>query len=269
MDEDTYHGDPLKHVGGSLSASMAKVLNQPGGEAKLRWQLNHPPASKAVFEFGKAAHSLVLGVGAEIVSIEGHRGKTDVKAAIKAAQDAGKIVLTPKEYDQVHGMADALRAHSRTAELLLTGITPEVSAFRKHETGTWLRSRFDGLNTDAGHVIDFKTARSADAETFARDAFKFGYHLQAAAYLAMAEELTGKEHSFYFIAQEKTAPYLPSVLEMSKDWLTQGREDYELAIEIWNRCQRLNEWPGYPDEIQTILPPVWATGDDDEMEVAA
>src|SRR5258706_418444 len=46
----------------ALSASGAKLLLPPSCPAKFRWALDHP-VHKDVFDFGSAAHKMVLGAG--------------------------------------------------------------------------------------------------------------------------------------------------------------------------------------------------------------
>ena len=59
---DEYHADPVK--GGSLSSSGArKILECP---ARFRWERDHPPVPTDAFNFGHAAHKLVLGAGPDV-----------------------------------------------------------------------------------------------------------------------------------------------------------------------------------------------------------
>ncbi len=55
-----YHADP------ALSASGMKLLLDPGCPALYRYERDHPQPPKATFDFGHAAHRLVLGDGAKL-----------------------------------------------------------------------------------------------------------------------------------------------------------------------------------------------------------
>ena len=255
MPEGAYYGDPVPWS--SLSASMCKVLIQPGGPAKLRQQLNSPPAPKAEFDIGHAAHKLVLGVGAELALIPHAEWRTkEAKAAVAEARAEGKIPMRPADWDRVHTMAERVYAHPEAAALL-NGVVPEVSAFRRHESGMWLRSRFDAVGND--RIIDYKSTRSAAPEAFRRDAANLGYHVQAAFYSAMSHALDGLPDNpdFVFIAQEKEPPYLVSVIELSPAFLAIGTAAYEHAIALYQRCQETGEWPGYPNQTTVLDPPPW------------
>jgi hypothetical protein len=84
-----------------------------------------------------------------------------------------------------------------------------------------VRGFLDCLTTD-GNIVDLKSARSVSA--FKYDAFKFGYDIQAYIYT----KVFGGE--FYWVAQEKTFPYLPAVFHASQDTIESGRRKFEKAI---------------------------------------
>ena len=263
MPEDVYYGDPVP--GGSLSASMCKVLVQPGGPAKLRQELDHPRPPKPVFDIGHAAHKLVLGVGAELELVPHAEWRSkEAKAAVAQAREAGRIPLKPVDYDRAHAMAEKLDKHP-VASRLLTDVRPEVSAFRQHGSGVWLRTRIDAVGN--GYIADYKTTRSADPDAFRRDSANLGYHVQSAFYVAMSDALEGLPDSpeFYFITQEKEPPYLVSVAELSPTFLAIGAAAVEHAIDLWQQCTATGEWPGYPGGITTLEPPPWlrSPGPDD------
>ncbi|MDN5726842.1 MAG: PD-(D/E)XK nuclease-like domain-containing protein [Propionibacteriales bacterium] len=257
MDEDRYHGDPVE--AGSLSVSRLKTLIQPGGPARFAWDRTHPRGDRPEFDFGHAAHALVLGAGAPLhrLSYDDMRSKA-AKEEASTARAKGAVPLKPKEYDQVVEMAAAIES-TPGAQAALAG-EPEVSAFRQDdESGLWLRARFDVLGDH--HLGDYKTAVSADPDTFARKAYEFGYDMQAAHYLATAVALGAvpADAPFRFVVQEKTAPYLVSVIELDQSYLEIGTERVRRAIDLYAACVAAGDWPGYPADVVTVGPPRWAT----------
>jgi hypothetical protein len=255
-----YHADPVP--GGSLSCSGAKKLLSPSTPALFKYEQEHPPESTKAFDEGKAAHRLVLGVGPELVLIPFDEWRTnEAKAAVKEAQDRGAIPLKPKQWQMVHDMAEALQAHPTAAALLdpERGL-PEQSLFwTDPDTGVTLRARLDWLPdpTPGGRMIlaDYKTARSAHPEQFARAAADYGYHQQDPWYsegvraLGLTEDL-----AFVFIVQEKTPPYLVSVCQLVDDDRRLGHVLNHQAIRIYAECKRTGNWPGYPDVTVVELP---------------
>lgn len=260
LPEDEYHSRP------ELSASMAKILIQPGGPAKLRHQLDTPRVEKKTFDFGHAAHQLVLGTGApireipaDILASNGAVSTREAKAFVAAARAEGAVPLKPVEVAQVEAMAAKLEAdRDAVAALRMDGARCEVSALATDPaTGTGLRCRFDVVA--AAGVTDYKTAVNAEPGKFARRTMlDMGYHVQAAHYLDMARTLglTSDDAVFRFVAQEKTPPYLVAVVTVSDAYLALGRREMRRAIDLWAECNATGIWPGYAPSVAE--PPAWA-----------
>jgi hypothetical protein len=261
---EDYHRDPVP--GGSLSSTGARKLLRPSCPAKFRWEQTHPQPPKDEFDIGTAAHKLVLGNGPRIVKVDADSWRTNA-AKDKAAQirAEGGVPLLPREYEQVHAMASALRREPLAAALLAahTG-EPEKSLFWvDEETGVWRRARPDWLPTYVGGrliVADYKTAVSAEPEKRARSAFDYGYYQQADWYLAgmHALGLGSERDAFLFVVQEKTPPYVVSVIGLADVWLALGRARNRKALEIYRDCAQANRWPGYADEVTYVSLPPWA-----------
>jgi hypothetical protein len=257
-----YHSDPVP--GGSLSRSGMKRLLPPSTPAHFKWERDHPPETKPVFEFGKAAHRLVLGVGPEIVKLPYDDLRTAAAKAFKAeAEERGAVVLKEPEWVAVHGMAEALRAHPVAAALFDPERGhPEQSLFWPDEpTGVTLRARLDWLpdTTPGGRLIipDYKTATSADPREFARKAPDYGYDLQDPMYTDGARALgLGDDIAFVFIVQQKTPPYLVSGVQLHDDDRWVARQRIRRATDLFHQCTTTNHWPGY-DDVTVVEMPVW------------
>ncbi len=260
IDEAEYHAHP-----GSLSVSGAKVLLK--APALYRWQQDHP-VHRDVFDFGSAAHALVLGRGMESIYVapyddwtrrKGPEGgvayTTDEK---RIGQEDGLSVILPKEWQVVCDMADALSSH-RLAMRLLSDGEPEVSAFCIDEpTGVMRRSRIDWLG--ATYIADFKTTADSDPTVLGASGAKWGYEMQAAWYLDIARDLGHPADAFGFIFQMKEPPYLVSVVEFDDDSIERGRRRNRRALQIYRDCAESGLWPGFQadGEITTIRVPNWA-----------
>ncbi|MDI9885349.1 PD-(D/E)XK nuclease-like domain-containing protein [Streptomyces sp. HNM0645] len=261
MTNEEYHADR-----GSLSSSGARKLLLPSCPALFRYEQDHPQPPKKVFDLGNAAHKLVLGNGPDLVQIDAEEWRTNaVKADVAAVRAAGNIPLKPSEYEQVHAMADALRRHP-VASLLFDPErgTPEQSLFwRDDRTGVMRRARLDWLpEPRAGRLIipDYKTCRSANPEQLAKAVDDFGYHQQDDWYRSGAKALgLADEHAaFVFVCQEKTAPYVVTVVEMDATARRIGAARNRRALELFAECTASGYWPGYSDEIAYLSLPAWA-----------
>jgi len=260
ISEEIYFGS--QHA---LSCSGAKLLLPPSCPAKFFYAQDHP-VYKDVWDFGSAAHKLVLGSGPELVVVPYDSWRTnDAKAMRTEARAAGKIPMLEPDCERVRDMADAIRRHSLANALLNPdyGHAEQSLFWRDPETGILLRSRFDVLRDKVGGPLmipDYKTADSADPDTFARSAANFNYHMQDAFYSDGAAALGYHKPRVLFVVQEKEPPYLVSVVELDYESRQAGRRRYRRAIGIYLKCVAKDEWPGYvdDDQIRYISLPAWA-----------
>ena len=265
LDETTYHADPVPGL--SLSCSGAKKLLPPSCPALFKHQRDHGQPHKAVFDFGHAAHKAVLGIGAtvEVLDFPDYRTKA-AQVARDAVYEAGAVPLLTEEAERVEGMAAAIKAHPIASTLFnpSTG-KAEQSLFRRDaKTGVMLRSRLDWLPEPvAGQrltVVDYKSCRSAEPDALSKAVAAYGYAMQAAWYCSMVSELGLDEApEFRFVFQEKTAPYLVTVVELDTEAMLIGEQQMRQAIDLYAECSRTDTWPGYVDGVELIALPFWAT----------
>lgn len=249
-----YHSDES-----TLSSSGARqLLRCP---AKFRYEQDNGTTHRDVFDFGSAAHTLVLGAGDEIavVDADSWRGK-DAQQQRTEARDSHRIPLLVGDYEKASAMASTVHEHPVAANLLAEGVAEQSGVFTDERT--WLRLRFrpDWTTTyeDAPTLVDYKTAASAEPAVFARKAYDFGYHIQAAWYQAGYAALTGVVPTFLFIVQEKEPPYLVSVVEFDFAAEQAGLADMRRALDVYQACQETGIWPGYGDIVHNISLPGWA-----------
>lgn len=267
MTNEEYHA-----ARGSLSSSGARMLLPPSCPALFRHAQDTPQEPKKTFELGTAAHKLVLGEGPDLVQVDADKWTTAaVKAEVAAIREEGAIPLKSAEYEQVHAMADALRRHPIASVLFDPARgKPEQSLFwRDRPTGVMRRARFDWLpDARSGRLIipDYKTCRSAEPAALARAVQEFGYHQQDDWYRAAARALNLADDSaaFVFVCQEKTAPYLVTVVEMDAEARRIGAARNRRALEVFAECTETGIWPGYSNEIAYLSLPTWAAIRDTE-----
>ncbi len=262
-----YHGDRA-----SLSSSGARRLLPPSCPALFRYEQDHPQPPKKVFDIGTAAHREVLGDGPELVLVDAERWDTKaVKEAVAEIRAEGAVPLKRGEYDAVLGMADAIRRHPVASALFNPEHgRPEQSVFwTDGPSGVMRRARFDWLpDPRDGRLIipDYKTCRSAEPSALARAVDEYGYHCQADWYRAGARAAgLGDEHTaFVFVCQEKTAPYVVTVVELDAMSLRIGAAKNRRAIETFAACTETGRWPGYSDGIEYLSLPPYAERRDEE-----
>lgn len=238
-----------------LSSSGARKLLPPSCPAKFKWEQDNPPPPRDVFDFGTVAHTLVLGKGESVYVIDAPDWRSkEAREERDGARSQGLVPILRKDHNTAVAMANALR--HQHPDLFVDGEAEVIKTWTDFETGTPLRTMFDWLS---GNLIDdYKTAASADPGEFARSAFKYGYHIQAAWYEDTLVALGIDDPRFRFVVQEKTPPYLVSLIELDDLALTIGRHEYRKAIDIYARCVETDTWPGYSDDVVTVETPQWA-----------
>ncbi|MFG3340574.1 PD-(D/E)XK nuclease-like domain-containing protein [Glycomyces sp. NPDC048151] len=262
MDEAIYHADPVP--GGSLSSTGARALLPPGTPAKYHYERGRTVHKKA-FDYGSAAHKLILGTGPEIAVIEADNWTTkDAKNQRDAAYSDGAVPLLAHEYENVLAMATMIRRHPIAGPLFNRPGQAELSMFWVDpDTGVWCRGRLDWLpdRNEGQRLIaaEYKTCRSAALPDIAKAVHDFGYHQQAAHYLT-GMRATGLDENpaFVHIFQEKTPPFLVNVVEIDAYNLNIGAAKNKRALQIYRECTDTGTWPGYGDLVTSISMPAWA-----------
>lgn len=168
-----------------------------------------------------------------------------------------EIELDSNELNQVVGVGRAINNNKFAKNAFSQEGESELSIFWiDEETGLWLKCRPDFLPYDCKDIPDYKTCTSANPQTFFGDFVKFGYHLQAANYREGVNaiikhfklDLSGVE-SFFFVAQEKEAPFITQVYLPDMTIVDYGRKAIRKAIQIYEECLVNDVWEAYSDHI--------------------
>jgi hypothetical protein len=260
MDEAEYHAHP------ALSSSGAKKLLPPSCPALFKWERENKRPEKRAFDLGHAAHAKVLGVGARLAVVDALDWRT--KAAREARDEAYAEGLTPvlaHEDEQITGMAAAILEHPIASAVFDPDYgSPEQSLFWCDERfGVERRARLDWLPEPSGGrliVADYKTCISAEPAAIRKTVANYGYYMQAPWYIDAVRALgLAEDVSFVFVFQEKTAPYLVTVVELDAMALRLGAARNDQALAVFAECTETGDWPGYSDEVELISLPSWAT----------
>ncbi len=154
-----------------------------------------------------------------------------------------KIIITTEEYDMIMSMMQQLQKNSQAVELLQECEFEKEVYWIDPTTGLACKKKMD--ISGSAHRADYKTTDCADPYKWQRKAWGFDYYRQAGFY-----DLD--EHKeFWFIAQEKVAPYGVSVHKCTDDMLNYGKDESMKLLGQIKSCQDENYWPGY--EIKTPI----------------
>lgn len=251
---------------GVSSSELKKIMKSP---AHYKYWKDNPQEDTPALLYGRAAHKYVLETYdfynefavAPNVDRRTKEGKEEWAKFI--AESEGKDVITKEQFEQIDAMRTAAYATPFVSKLL-SG-EKELSFWGADEdTGLTLKIRPDCITEWNGKniLIDYKTAQDVENTKFCRDSIKFGYDLQLAYYRDVLTQNTGKDYMVVIIAQEKTAPYVTNVFQLSENYLENGRELYKEMLKVYKECEETDNWYGYMKDGISIL----GQPDDEDME---
>jgi hypothetical protein len=239
-----------------------------------RHAMTHPAESAAMI-LGQALHVALLEperfdrdyVAAPALDRRTVAGKA-TWADFQAA-NGHRIVLKAEEMEQCRALADAALQHPTAGQLLAApGLNEASLVWHDAERMLACKARLDRLCEYEGYstVVDLKSARDASPRGFAADAARFGYHVQAAHYLAGADALAPVARRFVFVVVEKDPPHAVACYELDEPFLAAGRAAREAALVAYANAEQSGVWPGYPNRISTLYAPSWLKSPEIEEE---
>lgn len=262
MSESAYHSRK------ELSSTGARrILDSP---ARYRYFEDNPQPHKAVFDLGTAAHTKILGVGANVIeypaehlTASGNVSTSKATVAWEQEQRAsGLIPITAADARRADRMAEAVLAEPE-ARVILERITGREVTIIQEVDGVPVRARFDALGD--GEAADLKTGRDASPR-FNKSVASFGYFIQRRWYDDAYHAETGERlRSFPLIVVESAAPHLVGVYDLDFMYEQTAAEKCAEARRIWQACTVSGVWPAYGR--RTLTAPPWVVIEDDEEEI--
>ena len=148
----------------------------------------------------------------------------------------GWTPIRPAELDRAKAIVAALKAHATAKKLLAHG-RKERTIIQPRPNGLLpLKARLDIHDEAHRHVIELKTTWNLLAMVTNWE--KYRYALSAAFYRDMVR---GQHTTFVFV--ETSAPYNIAIEEISKEDLQDGERQWRTALELFDTCWTLNQWP--------------------------
>lgn len=286
ISEVDYQGDRIGDVP-SLSASIAKILCTAtplhAWTAHPRLNPNFQREDKELFDLGTVAHALMLqGIQSAVVITEA----ADAKGVVKPIDDwklkdakrqrdevraAGKIPVLSKHWDRIQAMVTAgkaqLAAHKEARNAFSDG-KPEQTLVWVDDHGVQCRARLDWLKDSRKGFSDYKsTGMTANPEAISRSLFGASWDVQEAFYRRGLKKL-GYEAEGVFVCQEDSPPYALSAIGFNPLIMRVADGKVQMAIDLWAKCLKENNWPGYPDRTCYPEMPKWMEERAMEKELA-
>ncbi|MDG4550733.1 MAG: PD-(D/E)XK nuclease-like domain-containing protein [Candidatus Contendobacter sp.] len=189
--------------------------------------------------FGTLVHCLALTprqLEREFLVADYERRSNAGKARYAQLQQYGLTVIRPAELDRARAMVAALHADPE-ARKLLRGGKKERTIIQPRARG-WLplKARLDVHQESKRQVVELKTIR--DLGLVKTTMARYRYPLSAEFYRNMV-----RGQSVVFVFVQSTPPHEILILPMSRIELQDGEMMWRTALEMFDTCWRINQWP--------------------------
>lgn len=278
-----YPGVPMSRYHRWPGASNSRLSKLRQSPAHLKAYLDQP-TDAAHFALGRATHSAILepdDFASNYVSAgrcsaikKSDKLQCDNAGSIYAGGEwfcgthgkgigtfATATVLPPADYKATIGMRDSVLAHPKASRLLSGKGEAELSAvWVDAESGVQCKARLDRYSPliAGGAIVDIKTTEDASPRAFESSIYKWGYHRQAAFYLAAARATGLAAEHFVVVAVEKKPPFAVALYRITEGAIAAGEEQLKPLLATYGRCVETNTWPGYSENIEDIAIPAYA-----------
>lgn len=268
MSNDEYHARPefsSSQLKDMLRSGAHFYVNSISKEAKKE-------ASTAM-NFGTLVHTMFLEpeqfenefVIAPKFNRRTNAGKAEAEAWELA--NAGKLAVTEEDVENAQRMAANLRTLSSYADMQNNYGMAEASFFYTDPTyDLQLRIRPDWHIAPCsafpnGLILDLKTTTDARAHGFAKKCGDFCYDLSAAMYREGFQEYyrTAEKPDFIFLVAESSLPFNVKQYKASDLFLSVGETRYNKSKARLAESLLIDEWNGYPTEMEEIFLPSYMT----------
>lgn len=135
--------------------------------------------------FGTAFHAYILETAEVIPMPEGMSlRKKDDKAWYDQQISEGRIVVKHDDMEMLQRMKQALTDSPELYDHVRNGYPEQAILWTDPATGIRLKAKPDLIPVNVPWFVDLKTARSSDETDFAKEAYRWGYAMQACFYSA-------------------------------------------------------------------------------------
>ncbi len=256
MSREAY--DQIQRVNWSSLKHMGK------SPAHYRQNLLTPRKDTDALKFGRVVHLAVYEPEkfAYSVAVWGGGRRAGKEWDKFCEHNDGRELLTEEEMRCVTAISNAVRA---AAGPYVSSGSGEVTVLWQPE-GVDAKARLDFVS-NAGPIVDLKTARDASPGAFAKQFFNLGYDGQSAWYVDAWKAATGEKRPYVIVAIEKADPFVVQVYRVPESALELGREKYRANLEMLAHCRRESKWPGYAEGEVELEIPRWLApmADEDDL----
>lgn len=239
-----YHADQTM-----LSSSALKLLLKDPAAFKAKHidHIREPEQYKVAFEDGTLTHALILEPEtiSQYAIFPGLRKAGNAWEQFKL-DNSGKICISAAQMLRAEKLYKAHSALDVANSLIRNGF-PEHNMFGELQ-GIKVKARADYI-VPKQYIVDVKTTSlPSDVDMFKQTVVDYGYHISAALYLAIAEQVYGVPHDFYWEVLSKDDGQC-HVYKASEETLALGKTLVQKSLLMYKQCVASGIW-------QLTQPPV-------------
>lgn len=247
----------------ALNYSLAKhLLDSPAHFVAAK---ENPVVPTAAMVLGTLVHGMALEGHSPAdlawVKPEGLNLATTAGKEWKAGIDDIRPVISHEDAETAKRMVDAIMQHEMAREILGQCSHREMPIIAEMKT-VECKGKLDacGSNGRDWAIVDIKTTQKAGPKDFVRAVVDGRYDMQAAWYQLLLAAHYGLEErpEFFWIAVEKTAPFVVAVHTLDEAWAEEGLAKVETALARYQRCMESGVWEKPYEGINTLTKPAWA-----------
>lgn len=178
---------------------------------------------------------------------------------VKERKAEGLIPCTQELLDNAYGASCALARHEIAGPILRDCKTEVTLITWDHTNDIAVRCRLDIVPQEP-FLADCKFSHTVDEREWARHAYNSGYHIQAALYQWVWNEMAGAEwpkEKFKFLCVESKPPHDVRVFTCTEEFIRKGREEITRLLPVYARCVKENAYPGSPPVEAELGLPKW------------
>lgn len=232
--------------------------------------LSRKPNEGAQFDMGSMVHAAILEHDKyqdmiavpppEVLAKNGARSGNAWYLWKEDQEKAGRTILTRDQKRDLDYAIEQLFSPQNTesAELLTGGLSECSFFFKSPITGHMAKCRPDHLPGNE-IIVDLKTTSlPAMSKDFERQFVKLKYIWSVIWTCRGISAVTGVAHDDYrFVVVELNEPYGVVVYKVDQRDISLESVRLDMVERRLVECIKSNNWPGYPEGIQTILLPSW------------
>lgn len=235
-----------------------------------RWEMMQDLDSQSL-RIGHAFHALTLEVRKFVRQYARMKNKIDRRTtAGKQAwakfllKNQNKCVLTKDEYENARNMAKAVKHHKLANQILTetTGLNELTVTTEDDITGLTLKGRIDRLVQEwngGAWIVDLKSTKEVPtSENIYYTIHKYMYHVQAAYYRDLINDVYPAERNCMLIFVQNQPPYDVVCYQIYEEALEQGQREYRRYIDAHHEAMTKQYWPGISTRLEYAAIPHWA-----------